>query len=204
MCGRLDIDQQQISDWSKEWLGLPINTQTNHDLRPTQTLATIGNGRQQVDATWGIQPTWAKKLLINAQGETVAEKKTFRSAFAESRCLVPCSGWYEWRDEGGPRKQKYHFSAADGSPLLMGGILLPGEEGPKLVTLTIDPNKECAEFHHRMPQFVSPRRLEQWLSGSTEDALQLVAPMPAGSITIRQAKLAGYPPTDRVTADSRA
>ncbi|WP_197463379.1 SOS response-associated peptidase family protein, partial [Alcanivorax sp. HI0007] len=81
------------------------------------------------------------------------------NAFAESRCLVPCSGWYEWRDEGGPRKEKYHFAAADGNPLLMGGILFPGEEGPKLVTLTITPNQACAEYHHRMPQFVPHQHL---------------------------------------------
>lgn len=183
----MDIDEAPIKEFVRDTLNIELDLRTNHDLRPTQTVATIGNGLQQVNATWGIHPAWAKKLLINAQGETVAEKKTFRNAFAESRCLVPCSGWYEWRDEGGPRKQKYHFAAADGNPLLMGGILFPGEEGPKLVTLTINPNQECAEYHNRMPQFVPHQHLEQWLTGSLEEALHLVAPMPDGSVQIQSA-----------------
>jgi putative SOS response-associated peptidase YedK len=183
----MDIDEAPIKEFVRDTLNIELDLHTNHDLRPTQTVATIGNDRQQVNPTWGIQPAWAKKLLINAQSETVAEKKTFRNAFAESRCMVPCSGWYEWRDEGGPRKQKYHFAAADGNPLLMGGILFPGEEGPKLITLTIDPNKECAEYHHRMPQFVPHQHLEQWLTGSVEEALQLVTPLPDDSVQIQRA-----------------
>lgn len=181
------MDEGPVKEFIRDTLNIELDLRTNHDLRPTQKVATIGNDQHQVNATWGIQPSWAKKLLINAQGETAAEKKTFRNAFAESRCLVPCSGWYEWRDEGGPRKQKYHFAAANRNPLLMGGILFPGEEGPKLVTLTINPNQECAEYHHRMPQFVPHHSLEQWLTGSVEEALQLVAPMPDGSILIQRA-----------------
>lgn len=188
MCGRMDIDEGPVREWVEDTLNIELDLHTNHDLRPTQTVAVIGGDRHQINTTWGIQPAWAKKLLINAQGETVAEKKTFKQAFAERRCVVPCSGWYEWRDEGGSRKQKYHFAAADGNPLLMGGILFPGEEGTRLVTLTIDPNQECAPYHNRMPQFVAPEHLEQWFSGSVEDALQLVAPVADGSIHIGHAQ----------------
>lgn len=189
MCGRMDIDEGPIKDWARHTLNIELDLQTNHDLRPTQTIAAIGGDRHQVNATWGIQPAWAKKLLINAQGETVAEKKTFKRAFAERRCVVPCSGWYEWRDEASSRKQKYHFAAANGSPLLMAGILFTADEGLQLVTLTIHPNAECEPYHNRMPLFVAPEHLGQWLTGSTEDAIQLVAPLSDGTVSIQPASV---------------
>lgn len=69
-------------------------------------------------------------------------------------------------------------------PLLMGGILFPWEEGTRLVTLTIHPNQECAPDHNRMPKFVDPEHLDQWLSGAAEEGLKLVVPPPNGSIYI--------------------
>lgn len=186
MCGRMDIDEKPVREWVKSTLNIEFDLQSNHDLRPTQPVATIGGSRNQIDATWGIRPAWAKKLLINAQGESVAEKRTFSKAFEESRCVVPCSGWYEWRGEGDSRKQKYRFSAADGCPLLMGGILFPEADEVRLVTLTIHPNRECAPFHNRMPQFVPSWQLEQWLSGSVQEALQLISPLPDGAVRIQK------------------
>ncbi|MCH2160094.1 MAG: SOS response-associated peptidase [Oleiphilaceae bacterium] len=101
-----------------EALGVEFHPKTNNDLRPTQTVSTIAaNGSlHQLDTTWGIKPSWAKRILINAQAETVAEKPTFRRAFADRRCVVPCSGWYEWSSVDGA-KTKYLFESKDGSPL---------------------------------------------------------------------------------------
>jgi putative SOS response-associated peptidase YedK len=78
-------------------------------------------------------------MLINAQSETVASKKTFASAFAHNRCLVPCSGWFEWRDEGNAKKQKYLFSYEDNEPAYMAGILYLCDDAMQLVTLTTAP-----------------------------------------------------------------
>ena len=112
MCGRIDIDGERLSHDLSEMLGFDFHVETNNDLRPTQSIQTLFSGQQgfeQMDASWGIKPTWSKQLLINAKAETDDQKLTFKQAFRERRCIVPCSGWYEWRNEGGPRKQKYHF-----------------------------------------------------------------------------------------------
>ena len=125
MCGRLNVIGDPLAHWVGDVLGVAFTTQTNRDLRPTQTvdtIATIGSGMSQLATTWGIKPSWAKNLIINAQAETVAGKPTFKQAFSSQRCIVPCTGWYEWRAEGGPGKQQYAFSHADGIPFLMAGI----------------------------------------------------------------------------------
>ena len=51
---------------------------------------------------WGLVPSWAKDeaiatRLINARGESVSEKPSFRAAFRRRRCIVPANGFYEWQ-----------------------------------------------------------------------------------------------------------
>jgi len=172
MCGRLNVtDDPWVIDLIEE-LGIPLDIKPNPDLRPTQEVATVAAPEgelRQLDTTWGIKPSWAKKLLINAQAETVATKATFRQAFAERRCLVPCSGFYEWRDEGGRHKRKYLFSGARSQGLLMAAIWYPAEI-PQIVTLTRDAPPEFAEYHHRFPVFVPLEGVRDWILADPDTA----------------------------------
>jgi putative SOS response-associated peptidase YedK len=73
---------------------------------------------------WSLIPGWWKKTAkevpatFNARAETVAQKPMFRSA---NRCIVPASGYYEWRAVDGG-KQPYFISAADGAVLSIAGL----------------------------------------------------------------------------------
>mgnify|MGYP001942306167 CR=1 FL=1 len=117
---------------------------------------------------WGIQPDWSKRLLINAQSETVIAKPTFKNAIKTHRCLIPCTGWYEWRTENG-KKKKYLFSNSNDEPFLMAGIWYQSKnESPKLVTLTTTPNNKCAQYHKRMPVMVLPENVDYWFQSSVE------------------------------------
>jgi putative SOS response-associated peptidase YedK len=166
MCGRINVYGEPLSKAVSSALNIDFQTITNNDLCPTQTASTVtfNNGMHQLDTTWGIKPSWSKKLLINAQSETVAVKQTFKRAFANNRCVVPCSGWYEWSSVAGESKQKYLFDNTDGSPLYMAGIYYPQAEAPpELVTLTTKPTKQCAQYHHRMPMLIPEDAVEDWL-----------------------------------------
>lgn len=181
MCGRMNVIDDPLARLVFDLVGLRFTTTSNADLRPAQPVATLadtGAGLQQLDTRWGIKPHWSKKLLINAQAETVAEKRTFKAAFRARRCAVPCSGWYEWRDEGGPRKRRYLFRPAEGEGFLMAGIWYPGEQGPELVTLTTAPAPECAPYHHRMPLLIPPAQLQDWVAGEPEQLGALLAHPP--------------------------
>lgn len=181
MCGRLNIVDDPLCRLVTEQLGLAFHAATNQDLRPTQEVQVVsaaGAEMQQLTTHWGIQPNWAKRLLINAQAETVASKPTFKRAFAEHRCLVPCSGWYEWQAQAGQaRKTKFLFHEAAGMPLYMAGIFYPSADGAQLVTLTTAPTEQCATYHHRMPLLIRPSEAQFWLR-SRADELDplLVAP----------------------------
>jgi putative SOS response-associated peptidase YedK len=165
MCGRISIDSFLANTVSLQ-LGVPFNPQTNLDLRPTEQVSVVimaDSQLQQLDCSWGIKPAWSKKLLINAQAETVREKKTFASAFTSHRCVVPCSGWYEWREEGKKQKQKYLFSHDAAEPLYMAGIFYPNAEFAQLVILTTEPTEKCKAYHNRMPLLISPFEMDFWL-----------------------------------------
>lgn len=75
-----------------------------YNVAPTQTVLAVrgaGDAREASFFKWGLVPRWAKdsgigNKLINARSETVAEKSSFRDAFARRRCLVPVDGFYEF------------------------------------------------------------------------------------------------------------
>jgi len=179
-----------------EFFGCGFSAPSNNNLSPGQTVATLVSGDlnddlssvssdespfQQLDSTWGIQPSWSKRLLINAQSETVVTKATFKYAINTHRCLIPCSGWYEWRTEG-DKKQKYLFSHVNDEPFLMAGIWyvkqsnneeLSPEPKQQLVTLTTAPNAKCAEYHQRMPVIILPQHRDFWFQSSADQLAPL-------------------------------
>jgi putative SOS response-associated peptidase YedK len=170
MCGRIDIQPNNINEAVKAGFGVDWDTKENRDLRPTQlvdALLSAPTGFVQTSLQWGIRPSWSKQLLINAQAETVTTKQTFRDSFESRRCVIPCSGWYEWKifEEDG-QKQKFRFHAPDESPLFMAGIWFGESATPsQLVTLTTHPTPQCAQIHHRMPLLLPPDEVTTWLNG---------------------------------------
>jgi len=169
-----------LSKKLSDTLNIQFLATDNRDLRPTQivsTIASIDDHLQQLDTSWGIKPSWAKKLLINAQAESVAEKPTFRKAFADHRCVVPCSGWYEWSSTQGNGKQKYLFNYEDQEPIYMAGIWYTsvGEKPPQLVTLTTTPVEPCKPYHHRMPLLIPESAVEDWVRQSADKVIGLLA-----------------------------
>ncbi len=121
---------------------------------------------------WGLVPSWAKDpqmgaRMINARGETVAEKPSFRSAVKSRRCLIPADGFYEWvKTDGGKQPHFIHF--ADARPFAFAGLWERWNkgEGDPLETCTIittSPNDLIAGLHDRMPVILPDDRYDEWL-----------------------------------------
>ena len=137
---------------------------------------------------WGLVPHWAKDPSIgarlnNARGESVAEKPSFRDAFKRRRCLVPASGFYEWKTEG-KTKQPYYFSLKSGKPMAMAGLWesWKAPDGSILRTVcivTTAANEVMAPIHDRMPVIIRQENLQTWLQDSVEEIQELIKPYPA-------------------------
>lgn len=136
---------------------------------------------------WGLIPSWAKSAgignkLNNARGETVAEKAAFRSSFAKHRCLIPASGFYEWKgiEEGGKvRKQPYYICPNEpDSYFAFAGLLAAwkapgGETIVSTCIITTEPNEVMAPIHGRMPVILQPSLFDMWLDPSNGNINEL-------------------------------
>jgi putative SOS response-associated peptidase YedK len=140
---------------------------------------------------WGLVPHWAKDLsvgnrMINARGETVAEKPSFRRAFHERRCLILADGFYEWQREG-KRKQAYYVARRDREPFAFAGlweVWQPpggGDAVESCTIITTDANELVGEFHHRMPVILDAEHHDLWLDADADEQslLELLRPYPA-------------------------
>lgn len=145
---------------------------------------------------WGLIPGWAKDPSIgaklnNARGETVAEKPAFRAAFRRWRCIVPASGFYEWKavDEGGRTvKQPYFIRPCDEGQLFgLAGLterwVSPeGQEVHSCCIITTDANALMVPIHTRMPVILAPSDYAAWLdpaNTNTEALRALLRPAEA-------------------------
>jgi putative SOS response-associated peptidase YedK len=137
---------------------------------------------------WGFIPSWTKEIkpgkpLINARGETVAEKPSFRNAFKRRRCLIPADGFYEWQGDIPGKKQAWFIERRDKGLMAFAGLWehWMGSDGSELETgviITTDANPQVGTFHPRSPVVIEPEDFETWLAGDVEDALKLIHPAP--------------------------
>src|ERR1700687_3727809 len=94
--------------------------------QPIPIVRLIDGIRHFALVRWGLLPSWVKDpktftLLINARGESVAEKPAFRAAMKRRRCLIPADGFYEWKAVAG-RKQPFFVCAKSAGPLTFAGL----------------------------------------------------------------------------------
>jgi putative SOS response-associated peptidase YedK len=166
-----------------------------YNIAPFQPVAAVragpaGTGRELALLRWGLIPSWSKdpsigNRLINARAETAREKPSFRNAFRRHRCLIPASGFYEWkRQERG--KQPYFVRMRDGRPFAFAGLWDRWESPDEGVIetcaiLTTAPNTVLAPIHDRMPVILPPAEYARWLDPAllnTESLAPLLVPFP--------------------------
>ena len=185
MCGRFaqttpPEDLVRIFD-----LASTLHSNTRFNIAPTQPIVTIrghANGRHAHICRWGFVPSWAKDLkignkMINARSETIFEKRSFAHAAQHQRCVVPASGFYEWR-ETPAGKMPTLFTPTSGPIFRFAGLWSSwtDPQGELIYTATIlttQANSVMAPFHHRMPIFLDDEATHKWLDPRNTDPEQL-------------------------------
>jgi putative SOS response-associated peptidase YedK len=178
-------------------------------VRPTNAAMVVrrdpADGARRADLLrWDLIPAWwhkplkEKPLLTNARAEGVAEKPSFRTAFARRRCLVPADIWFEWRAGNDPkgRKQPYGFTVDGGEPFAFAGLWenwkAPDDQWVRSFTIiTTEARADIAGIHNRMPVVLAPDIHDAWLHPDTDPATLLpwLKPWP-GALTAEPVTLA--------------
>jgi putative SOS response-associated peptidase YedK len=216
MCGRYSLTTpiQELRRLLESVGALP-NWPARYNIAPTQPVPVVRlvaprKERELAQLRWGLIPSWAKDAsiaakLINARGETVAEKPAFRDAFRARRCLVPADGFYEWQaGPGGKRPFRIGLKggSSDAMPLFaFAGLWERWDKAPDgmpvetCTIVTTEANDLLRPIHGRMPVILEPWDYAAWLDPATplRDAQALLKPYPADAMTV-------YPVSARVNS----
>ncbi len=126
------------------------------ELRPTDpALVIVPDGANLL--SWGLRVDWDAKPLINARAETLCQKKTFRRLL-ESRCLVPATAYFEWREDGGV-KLKNRIGKPDKGIFAFAGLM----DGDTFTIVTCAPGPDIAHIHNRMPVILDRQAETRWI-----------------------------------------
>ena len=170
-----------------------------YNIAPTQPVPVVvvepaSSRRVLVERKWGLVPRDAlgkERGFINARAESAASKPAFSEAFAERRCLVPATGFYEWQQVDTRRRQPWLIRLASGAPFAFAGLweppaaALPGAL-PTFTILTTWPNDVTRKVHDRMPVILAPASYARWLDPALRDfegLREIIAPFSAQAMT---------------------
>lgn len=135
---------------------------------------------------WGLIPFWVKDQneadiirtkTYNARSETIFQKPSFRSSIRTHRCIVPSTGFFDWRHEGA-KKIPYFIYVKGEEIFSMAGIYSIWENPAnhqKISTFSIitTPANELMSCIHntnfRMPALLHPDEEEKWLYPQLKD-----------------------------------
>lgn len=135
---------------------------------------------------WGLIPFWTNSvedaLAIrnrtgNARAETIFTKPSFREPIRKRRCLVPATGFFDWRHEG-KRKIPYFITVEGEEIFALAGIYdcwhnrELGEYVGTYSIITTEANDLMRYIHNtnfRMPVILRRDEEQVWLDPSLEE-----------------------------------
>ena len=146
-------------------------------------------------ATWGLVPHWVRdeqelkkqwNNTLNARGETIFEKPSFRTSAKNNRCLIYVDGFYEHHHYNG-KTYPFYIYRKDNQPMALAGLWSEWKNpdtGGILNTFSIVTTKGnalMAKIHNnpklqepRMPVILPTALEDKWLN-SINDELDIKA-----------------------------
>jgi putative SOS response-associated peptidase YedK len=192
MCGRYGLVPDQSFDerFRVENRQEPLFPQYNIAPGASMPVVVRNSPNRVAMMKWGLIPHWSKEpqvkfSTINARAETITTSPAYRAPFRSRRCLVPASGFYEWRatKDG---KQPYFIRLKGEQLFAFAGLydVWRDAEGQELFSYTIittAPNSLMTPIHNRMPVILRREDEDAWLDKDTGTGrlVALLVPYPA-------------------------
>lgn len=210
MCARTAL-LAEVGDLVAEYhLGKVCEYEPHYNLAPTMELPIVvqgPEGRELICARWGLVTPRRPAPIINVRSETALSR--FSRLMRETRCIVPVSGFFEWRQERGV-KQPYLIRPVRGGTFGMAGVYENGADGlRRCAILTTEPNELVEPIHDRMPSILSADTVDVWLEATDAGEALAVArsPLPSDQMAMhpvtRRMSRAAYDEPDAVVPEAQ-
>ncbi|MCG8541602.1 MAG: SOS response-associated peptidase [Clostridia bacterium] len=196
MCGRFQLAiklEEIIGRYSL--LETDVDFSPKNEIFPSNETPVIINegGRKKLKIfKWGFTVSFTKRPLINARRETASIKPTFRDSFFHRRCLIPASGYYEWKKDEG-KSIKYMIRTQE-KMFSLGGIYKhfkdsDGNKVDEYTILTCEAREDIRYIHERMPLIISRDYEEMWLNKELKDISSLNSMIPSFNMKLLSEKV---------------
>ncbi len=197
MCGRFTRTEDGNGLRDRFGFDEPVGVilEPAYNIAPSQDcpVITVKDDRRVLGMMrWGLVPPWSADAgtgykMINARAETVSEKKSFKTPLAKTRCLVPASGFYEWKKTGGKTKTPYYFRLKGGAAFAFAGLWTVWHAGKEdelhtFTIITTGANGLMEPVHDRMLVILHVRDEARWLDPmlrETAEILPMLKPFPS-------------------------
>jgi len=167
MCGRFSLAVNSEDLIQHFQLQTGIFMKPRYNIAPQETVPVLKKLREIEFLRWGFIPffkstTPGETGFINIRSETVDEKPSFRQALLKGRCLIPASGYYEWKSVG-RAKQPYYIKQKNTALFALAGLW----ERDTFGILTVASNSLLIPVHHRMPVILPLASYAEWMNPKT-------------------------------------
>ena len=184
MCGRASLTASPEEIEEAFDLAFAPAVSPRYNIAPSEAMLVVraaADGRREaVPLRWGLMRPGSTdaKAPINLPIEH-AVRGAMRATLRDRRCLIPLTGFYEWKRAGRAR-QPFNVRRKDGKVFAVAGLwerLESGEAEPleSCLVLTTAANGVVMPIHDRMPVIVDPASYSRWLEAPARGGPELMA-----------------------------
>jgi len=179
----LNIDMSELEEWFKDYdRRIDSYEKKTFIFANDYPILPILTREGMLKAKWGLVPHWIKtkeeamnirKFNINARQESIFQKASFRGAMTNKRCLIPVTGFYEYKHLEDKTTELYEMTIFLRKVFCLAGIYdewtdkITGKIYRSFSIITTEANKLMSEIHNtklRMPViFATKKEWDIWL-----------------------------------------
>jgi len=163
-------------DWQPSWNITPTTAQP--------TILADDRGRRLGLMHWGWRRPWATRPLINATVEKLTTSSTWRTAVERRRCLVPCTGWWEWTHGAHGKVPVVHQPPGPG-PWAFAALWDRTDDDARFTIITTPAADDITAIHDRMPALLVGDECTTWIDPERDPVAVMPMLVPRDGVQTR-------------------